>query len=213
MQKPQKTIGILGGTFDPIHYGHIELAKCILSNLPLTEIRFIPCYQPVHRTPPIANPSQRLTMLKLALEDEPNLIVDDREIKRQGPSYMVDTLKSLRRDFPDTALCLIMGEDAFAGLPTWKEWQSLLKLAHLIVINRPDTPAPISPDLQNLLKTAKIEHSQALRDHFAGAIYPFQIAPIPLSATQIRQALHNKNTPLNSIPPNVYDYILTHNIY
>src|ERR1043165_7745920 len=108
----QQAIGIFGGTFDPIHFGHLRSALEIYQTLDLAEVRFIPCFQPVHRKLPIATPEDRLAMVRSAIAEEPMLTVDDREIQRKGPSYMIDTLEELRKLLPDHPLCLIMGIDA-----------------------------------------------------------------------------------------------------
>jgi len=124
--KTQQPIGILGGTFDPVHNGHIQLAQAILKKLPLEKILFIPCYQPVHRGKPIATPQQRLNMLRLVTDTEPKFAISEAEINRQGPSYMIDTLAELKKLYPYNPLCLTLGMDAFAKLDTWHQWQQLL---------------------------------------------------------------------------------------
>ena len=129
-------IGVFGGTFDPIHFGHLRSALEIGESLRLKEIRFIPCRIPPHRDEPLADPLQRLAMVRAALAGQPEMIADDREIKRDGSSYMVDTLESLRNEFVNDPLCLILGMDAFMELPTWHRWQDLLTLAHLVVMHR-----------------------------------------------------------------------------
>src|SRR5210317_2209069 len=123
-------IGVFGGTFDPIHFGHLRSALEICESLDLKEIRFIPCRIPPHRGEPVADPMQRMAMVRAALAGQPDMILDDREIKREGPSYMVDTLESLRSEFTTEPLCLVLGMDAFLGLSSWHRWKDLLTLAH-----------------------------------------------------------------------------------
>ena len=118
-------IGIYGGTFDPVHYGHLRPAIDVYSQLGLSEVRFIPTGEPAHREQPIASQDQRYQMLLLAIENIAGLSVDDREIKRAGPSYMVDTINSLQADFPDESFCLIVGMDAFIKFESWREWQRI----------------------------------------------------------------------------------------
>lgn len=130
-------IGLLGGTFDPVHHGHLRIALEAKEALGLTEVRFIPCRQPPHRGDASATAQQRLDLLRLACGDMPGFAVDTRELERPGPSYMVDTLASLRAERGDEPLCLILGWDAFLGLPGWHRWQNLLDYAHLAVVQRP----------------------------------------------------------------------------
>src|SRR5579864_39773 len=123
MTTPSNLIGIFGGTFDPIHLEH----------LPLHEIRFIPAQTPVHKNVAHASPHDRLAMLKIALHEQHRFVIDDRELKRKSPSFMVTTLQSLREDFPSASFCLILGMDALSSFTAWHEWQTILTLAHLVV--------------------------------------------------------------------------------
>src|SRR6185369_8670972 len=124
-------IGIFGGTFDPIHYGHLRTAFELIQALRLSEVRFMPAGDPPHRDATIASPELRLQMVKAAIGQQPGFNVDDREMRRAGPSYSVDTLAELRAELPDRSLCLIVGMDAFLGLPTWHQWQNILTFSHL----------------------------------------------------------------------------------
>jgi len=130
-------IGIFGGTFDPVHYGHIKPALSVKQALNLSQLRFIPNRVPPHRETPWLPVEQRLVLLKTALQDYPNIMVDERELKREGPSYMIDTLKSLKQDFPDESLCLIIGMDAYFGIPSWFQWRDIFELCQLVVTTRP----------------------------------------------------------------------------
>lgn len=131
-----KPIALLGGTFDPIHHGHIALAKAMLQEFACEEVRLIPSFIPPHRNLPIASAQDRLQMLKLAVRDNPKLIPDDREIHRKNISYMIDTLISLRQEFPDQVFILGMGIDAFAKFDHWHRWQELINYAHIAIVNR-----------------------------------------------------------------------------
>ena len=135
-------IGIFGGTFDPVHYGHLRTAFELIQALRLSEVRFMPAGNPPHRDTTIASPELRLQMVKAAIGQQPGFNVDDREMRRAGPSYSVDTLAELRAEMPDRSICLIVGMDAFLGLPTWHQWQKILTLSHLIVAHRPGRRAP-----------------------------------------------------------------------
>lgn len=130
-------IGIFGGTFDPVHYGHIKPAMSIKQSLQLSQLRFIPNRLPPHRDPPWLSAEQRLILLRLALQDYDEVVIDERELEREGPSYMVDTLRSLQQDFAGERLCLIIGMDAFYGICSWHQWHSLFDFCQLVVTTRP----------------------------------------------------------------------------
>ena len=130
-------IGIFGGTFDPVHYGHIKPALSVKQALNLEQLRFIPNRVPPHRDTPWLRAGQRLALLQKALQAYPDSVVDERELKRDGPSYMVDTLASLKSDFPDNELCLIIGMDAFFGITSWHQWRSVFGLCQMVVTTRP----------------------------------------------------------------------------
>ncbi len=161
-------IGILGGTFDPIHHGHLRCAQELLQDLPLDEVRLVPCRIPPHRDTPQASAEQRLRMLKAALDGAPGLTVDDRELSREGPSYTVDTLHSLRAEFGATPLCLIVGMDAFNGLDRWHRWQELIGLAHIVVAHRPGWLPPQAGAVAELLSSHAIQSATELRARPAG---------------------------------------------
>ena len=129
--------GPIGGTFDPIHYGHLRTGFELLQALKLAELRFMPAGNPPHREGTIASNEQRLAMVLTATEGQAQFVVDDREMRKSGPSYSVETLAELRQEYPDRPLCLIIGMDAFLGLPKWHQWRELLDLAHLVVAHRP----------------------------------------------------------------------------
>ena len=126
-------IGILGGTFDPIHYGHLRTAFELWQELRLAEVRLLPAGTPPHRDQLYAAADVRLRMVRAAVAGQPYFVVDDREVRRTGPSYSVDTLTELRREYPERSLCLLLGMDAFLGLPQWHRWRELLTLAHVVV--------------------------------------------------------------------------------
>ena len=164
-------IGVFGGTFDPIHYGHLRTAFELMQALRLSEIRFLPCGTPPHRDMPQADARLRLAMVKGAIEGQPGFIIDDREIHREGPSYSVDTLIDLRSEYPHRSLCLIVGMDAFLSLPKWYQWRELLQLAHLIVAHRPGWRAPDMGPLGELLVDRGTGRIGDLHESRAGSIY------------------------------------------
>ncbi len=206
-------IAFLGGTFDPIHWGHLSIALEIQRSYLLTEVQFIPCWQPVHRDTPLASPKERLEMLNLAIKDEPSFKIEDCEIKRQGPSYTIDTLIFLREKFPHTPLCLILGADAWTGFATWHHYEEILNLAHLIIAARPAYPLPTTGKLANLLEQHQKRDAAALHNSLAGNIIVHSLSAIDISATVIRNQIALGQNPETLLPKNVYEYILAHHLY
>ena len=187
-------IGIFGGTFDPVHYGHIKPALSIKQALNLTQIRFIPNRIPPHREIPWLDVEQRLILLKVALKDYADVVIDERELNRDGPSFMVDTLKSLRSDFPDEDLCLIIGMDAFMGITTWFQWRSLFDLCHLVVTTRPGfnesaIADQMSAEDYQFLSAKMVGHAHELRPRETGKILLKSVPQLDISSTQIRAKL------------------------
>lgn len=189
-------IGIFGGTFDPIHYGHIEPALSVKQALNLEQIRFIPNSIPPHRASPWLSAEQRLSLLRCALKQYPDSVVDLRELNRDGPSYMVDTLTSITSDFPGKNICLIIGMDAFFGIDRWHQWQGLFDLCHLIVTTRPgfhsDTLAEnVNNDNLQFLTKRMTQDAKMLHQHKAGKILLQAVPQLDISSSQIRADLQN----------------------
>ncbi len=205
-------IGIFGGTFDPIHCGHLAIAEFLSRHCPLTEIQFIPCLLSPHRREPLASPEQRLEMIRLAIAGHPTWKANDIDFQRPGPSYMVDTLFLLRQQQPQTRWCLILGMDAFAHFDEWREWREILKLAHLIIVNRPGFSLPDAQWSQKMLATAQIHSPDSLRQFPAGKILIQNMPPSPISATDIRHQV-NQSIPDNALPPAVLEYIRSQHLY
>jgi nicotinate-nucleotide adenylyltransferase len=208
-----KPVGLLGGTFDPIHIGHLRLALELKSALDLAEVRFIPLHSPPHRAPPRASPQQRLRMLELALDGVPGLSVDARELQRAGISYTVETLQSLRAEVGNTPVCLLMGMDAFRLLRTWHRWNDLLEYAHLAVAKRPG----MEPD--NLeASLAALLHRRAgrpvdLHAQPAGLIVFQDIPQLDVSASHIRAEIARGREPHFLVPEPVLAYIQQERLY
>lgn len=183
-------IGIYGGTFDPIHYGHLRTALEVKEAVGLDEVRFIPSQIPPHRGTPGASPEQRLAMLDAALLDtEPGFRIDTRELARPGPSYMVDTLASIRGEIGAEPLALIVGLDAFLGLDRWHRWTELFELAHIVVMRRPGPAAEFPVELQAQLGSRTTTDAAALRDRPSGRIHFVAVTQLDIAATRIRAAL------------------------
>lgn len=216
-----KPIGILGGTFDPIHFGHLRSGLEVYESLEFEHIRLIPCGVPPHRELPIASNEQRLAMMRLAVEDNTKLIVDQRELQREGPSYTVDTLLELRQEFPDTPLCLIIGSDAFLGLDSWHQWKKIPQLAHLVVVHRPgwtlsDIPAQnnsISKPIAQLLSKRHILEANRLSEQPAGLILFYEVTQMGISSTRIRKLIGLGKSPRYLLPDGVLTYIRQEGIY
>lgn len=220
-------IGLLGGTFDPVHFGHLRPALEVQRQLALDEVRFLPCRQPPHRGQPAAAPAQRRAMLQRAIATQPGFVIDERELRRSGPSYMVDTLRDLRRELPHDALCLIMGMDAFIALDSWHEWRELIALAHLVVTRRPGCvsahpqalAAALSAELGAMLDAHRVTDAAALRGRAAGGILFCDVTQLDISASQIRAQLSARTaTPVRQViryllPDDVIAYIEAENLY
>ena len=209
-------IGIYGGTFDPLHFGHLRTAVEVKEALSLDELRLTPCGMPAHRHRPVASPLQRQRMLEMVLErnPEPGLRLDDRELRRSGPSYMVDTLRSLRDEYPHASLCLVVGADAFQGLDRWSRWESLFELAHLVVMVRPEAGVgALSKALEQQLSIRKTNNPLRLRETAGGYIYEVAVTQLAISATRIRQLIASGASIRYLLPDNVLEYIQAEGLY
>lgn len=206
-------IGIFGGTFDPVHYGHLKTVLFVQQQLGLQQIRLIPLGQAVHREQPAATASQRLEMLYAATADYPQLVIDDREIKRPGGSYTVDTLSSIKQELPDEALCLIIGSDAFAHFLDWHKPETIMTLAHIIVMQRPDSQPLTNPAIQKLLDQRQITSAEQLKESVAGKILPIQVPQLDISSTGIRDRLQSDLTISHLLPLPVYELITHWKLY
>jgi len=205
-----RLVGVFGGTFDPIHYGHLRPAQEAMQQLALAELRFIPAATPPHRPPPQASAAQRLAMVELAIRDCPGLRVDDRELQRGGLSYTVLTLESLRAELGRTPLCLLIGADQFRSFETWHRWQEIPELAHLVILNRPGTKAGALPAWTRGRESSDLH---TLREAPAGRLAFLSVSPQDISATRIRAALARGESVQGLLPEAVLDYIRSNQVY
>lgn len=210
---PVAPIGIFGGTFDPVHFGHLRPALEALEELQLAEVRLIPCHIPPHREQPQHGADCRLELLRLAVADVPGLVVDDRELKRPGPSYTIDTLISLRGEFPRTPLCLIVGMDSFLSLPSWHRWRELTDFAHLVVLSRPGYEPSVSAELAGWLDNRRCQSAQQLTKADVGAVYFHPVTQLDISATRIRDLIGRGRAPRFLLPEAVWQRIATQGLY
>jgi len=206
-----RLLGVFGGTFDPVHYGHLRTVTEVQRALSLSSVHLLPAAQPPHRAATVASGEQRLAMLGLALQDYPDLQVDDRELRRAGVSYTIDTLLSLKKDFADEALCLIVGSDAFQGLSSWHHWEGLFELAHVVVMPRPG--AQVGGNLPDWAIKRMVADSNGLRQQASGLIWINDVTPQPISATRIRANIRSGEPISGYVPPTVEAYIHKHQLY
>jgi len=215
----QAPIGILGGTFDPVHNGHLRLAQEALEQCDLAAIHFIPSGTPPHRTAPHASAVQRLDMVRLALQGNAAFVLDEREIYRIDPCYTVGTLTALRAELGmQQPLCLLMGGDAFLLLHSWHEWQSLFELSHIVVMQRDRQPLGNAINsaheaLRDEYRARLAPSPRVLRDSPAGAILVANMPALEISATDIRKRCAEKKNIHYLLPDVVTDYIQLHHLY
>lgn len=207
-------IGLLGGTFDPIHFGHLRPALEIRDALGLDTVRFLPCRIPPHRGTPTAPAETRAEMVGRALRGEPGFVLDRRELEREGPSYTVDTLRSLRAELGEqVGLCLILGRDAFNGLPKWHEAQELLQLAHIVVAQRPGEEGEPGEALAHMISGRVSESLVQLHEQPAGRVGFIEVTQLAIAATAIREALARGRSPRFLVPDAVWDMIRASGLY
>ncbi|MBF7730183.1 nicotinate-nucleotide adenylyltransferase [Pseudomonas sp. N040] len=208
-----RKIGILGGTFDPIHIGHLRAALEVAESLQLDELKLVPSARPPHRDAPQASAADRLAMVRLAIAGVAPLTLDDRELQRASPSWTIDTLEALRAELQaDDQLLLLLGWDAFCGLPGWHRWEELLTHCHLLVLQRPDADAEAPEALRDLIAARSISDPLALTGPGGKIAFVWQ-TPLAISATQIRQLLATGRSARFLLPDAVLTYIHAHRLY
>lgn len=208
-----QAIGVFGGTFDPVHFGHLRPALEVMEKLGLAEVRMLPSARPPHRGQPRVTAEHRLAMLKLALSGQSRLVADDCELRREGPSYMVDTLETLQQRFPAAPLALVIGQDAANGLDRWHHWRRLFDLAHIVIMRRPGTQTHYAAPLADEMNDRLADNPSCLHKQAAGCVLPLQITQLDISATTIRGMFAKGRSPDFLTPPAVIDYIRQHRLY
>lgn len=209
-------VGLLGGTFDPIHLAHLALARAARDRLGIPEIRWIPAGQPPHRDTPHSSPADRRAMVQAAIAGEPGFTIDASEVAQPTPSYTVLTLERLRQQLgPQRPLVLLMGADAFRGLSRWYRWQDIFCLTHLAIATRPGFPlADFEPALAEQFATRRLASADFSVP--AGGILPFELVAGTVSATEVRARIATADPPatlLGLLPASVLDYIQRHHLY
>jgi len=199
-----KPLAIFGGTFDPVHLGHLSVAW-EASELLDAEVRLMPASVPPHRAPPMASAVQRVAMLRAALQGQSRLTLDTRELERSGPSYTIDTLIELRAEQGERPLVLLIGADAFAGLPGWHRWRELFEVAHIGVLSRPGVEAELPGELQQVVANRRVQKAAALRHTAAGKLIELAVTPLEISATRIRELLVEGRDPRYLLPAGLFD--------
>lgn len=208
-------VALLGGTFDPVHYGHIRPAIELLEGLGLSELRLVPGRVPPHRPQPRQPAETRSRLLRLAVANIPGLVVDERELRRAGPSYTIDTLRELRRELgPTRPLCFAMGSDAFRSLPYWHRWQGLAEQAHLVVTTRGgDTGGPLLPALAEWLAPRQVRDAGALRTSPAGRVLFHPVSRLEISATGVRRLMAQGRSARGLMPDPVWEAMADAGLY
>jgi len=208
-------LGILGGTFNPIHNGHLHLAERLQQTLGFEAVRFMPAAIPALKDIPSVSAEQRAEMVKLAIINHPTFEIDTRELERAGPSYTIDSLISLRKELGDkVSICWLIGSDAFAKLNTWHRWNELLNHCHFVVVKRPDSEElNWSSEVDALIVAHQTNDVNALKKSASGKILIQEIEALDISSTQIRQHIASKEDLGNLIPSNVINYIQKYHLY
>ena len=211
---PLAPVGVFGGTFDPVHYGHLRSALELVEHLQLQQLRLMPCAVPPHRDSPACSAAHRAAMVELAVAGEPRLACDSRELRRAGRSYTIDSLVELHGELGEGhSLCLVLGCDAVLGITGWHRWQELLDWAHVVVIARPGWHLPAAGPVSDWLFAHRLEDPLELRRRPGGGVLIEELRPLAISSTEIRDLLAAGRSPRYLLPQAVLDYIQTHHLY
>jgi nicotinate-nucleotide adenylyltransferase len=208
-----RLVGILGGSFDPVHVGHLRTGFEVLQSCGLDELRLVPSGQPPHRAAPVAPAALRIAMLRAACAGQPGFVVDERETRRNGPSWTWDTLTSLRAELGDARLAVIIGGDAFLGLPTWHRWTELTDLAHFIVVHRPGFELPTDGPLADFIAAHRAGSATELRRLAHGRLWVQPVTQLEISSSAIRALVAAGGDPRFLVPEAVRAIILDSQVF
>lgn len=215
MNERAPRVAMLGGTFDPVHLGHLRSAVELREALGLDRVHMIPAAQPPLRDEPQITPGERLALLRLGIGDTPGLVADPRELERDGPSYSADTLDTLRRDYgPEARLVMALGHDAFLRLADWHAPERLFALAHLVVMDRPDHEAALPAALADLIDGREVDDAEALMAAPSGGLLRLRLlSRMAISATEVRRRLSEGLSVRYLLPEAVEERILAAGLY
>jgi len=207
-------LAVFGGTFNPVHYGHLRSALELVEKLGLEQLRLMPSAVPPHRDEPECSAAHRAAMVELAVEGEPRLACDPRELHRPGTSYTIDSLAELRAELGGSrSLCMVLGGDAVLGITGWHRWEELLDFAHIVIIARPGWSLPGSGEVADWLDAHRVRGAAALAERPAGGILVEELRPLDISSTEIRDLLAEHRSARYLLPQTVLDYIHLNKLY
>ena len=211
---PLTAVAVFGGTFDPVHHGHLRSALELVEHLSVDQIRLMPCCSPPHRGMPAAAAEHRAAMVQLAVAREEKLICDRRELERSGKSYSIDSLIELHEELgAGCSLSLVMGCDAVQSVESWHRWQELLDWAHIVVLARPGWQFPTTGAVARWLSEHRCDDHRVLQRERSGRILVAQLRPLAISSTEIRRLLQDDMSIRYLLPEPVLDYIQLHQLY
>ncbi|MCK8126186.1 nicotinate-nucleotide adenylyltransferase [Pseudoalteromonas sp. 2CM39R] len=206
-------IAIFGGTFDPIHLGHINMAQQCVQQCQLDTLYFMPCAIPAHKAKPGISDEHRINMLKLAIDDNPHFAIDYRELNREGASYSLLSLEELRAENPAAPIMFLIGMDSFNSLDKWFKWQEIVKLCHIVVYQRPGQHCQVSGELAAYKENAVTEQLSQLQQAPAGKLFFLNGLQVNAASSEIRKKLHLNDGITELLPTNVSQYIAQHHLY
>jgi len=212
-------VGIFGGTFDPIHYGHLRVAEEIVETVGLQKMYFVPAGMPRLRYSPVASSQHRVEIVRLAIQKNPDFVLDEREIYRDGVSYSIDTVREFKQEFgEEVRLCFILGADAFIKLPEWNNWKELFNLCHFIVSTRPGYSLTLikellSKELREECSQRWVSNTESLRKDTSGLIFIASTTMLDISATSIRAHIAVGRSVRHLVPSVTVNYISENKLY